>query len=168
MYARGYCSDSVRERSPMKITARGSQVPPQHRILARAGQLLGAALTAAMGWVHLHLWLAGYRDIPLIGTLFLLNAVIAAILVTALAAVPAQFRTLITAIAAIFTAGTLASLILSLTISLFGVHESLQTPLVPTTIIIESTGTLVLTLTTILGTYTPNPKQSSRHISHMI
>ena len=54
-------------------------------------------------------------------------------------------------LAALFTAGTLAGLILSLTVGLFGVHESLQTPLVPATLIIESTGVLVLVVTVILA-----------------
>ena len=119
--------------------------------LLLAGRLLGVVLTALMGLIHLRLWLDGYREVPVIGTLFLLNAIVAGLLVAALLAVPARLRTTVTAITALFTAGTIAGLILSLTVGLFGVHESLQTPLVPTTLAVESAGVLVLGLTSILG-----------------
>lgn len=125
-----------------------------------AGQLLGAALTIAMGWIHLRLWLGGYREIPIIGTLFLLNAIGTGVLVAALAAAPARLRSAAAAITAVFTAGTLAGLILSLTVGLFGMRESLQTPLVPTTLIVESAGILVLASTAILGFTSPNPLRS--------
>jgi hypothetical protein len=104
-----------------------------------------------MGWIHLRLWLDGYREVPVIGTLFVFNAIGAGLLVAALLTVPARLRTATAAITALFTAGTAAGLILSLTVGLFGVHESLHTPLVPTTLTVESAGVLVLGLTSILG-----------------
>lgn len=128
---------------------------PRLPSLQVAGLLLGAALTAAMGWIHLRLWLDGYREIPVIGTLFLLNTIGAGFLVAALAAVPARLRSAAAAITAVFTAGTLAGLILSLTVGLIGVHESLQIPFVPTTVVVESAGVLVLTATAILGVRLP-------------
>lgn len=126
-------------------------------MVAWAGQLLGAGLTAAMGWVHLRLWLDGYREIPVVGPLFLINVVGAAVLVAALLAAPARLRAATAAVAAAFTATTLAALIVSLTVGLFGVHESLHTPLVVPTLVLESAGVLVLTLTaairvTLIGT----------------
>jgi hypothetical protein len=51
----------------------------------------------------------------------------------------------------LFTAGTLAGLIASLTIGLFGVHEILQAPFVVTTLIVEPVGVLVLLLTAALS-----------------
>jgi hypothetical protein len=115
------------------------------------GQLLGVGLTGAMGWIHLQLWVDGYREVPVVGTLFLLNAIGAVLLAVALLAVPVRLLSVAAAVTAVFTAGTLAALIISLTAGLFGVRESLQTPLVPTTLIVESTGVLVLVLTAILG-----------------
>jgi hypothetical protein len=141
----------------MKTTAAHPRAPT----LLITGQILGAALTAAMGWIHLQLWLGGYREIPVISTLFLLNTVGAGFLLVALASVPARLRNAATAITAVFTMGTLAGLILSLTVGLFNVHESLQTPLVPTTLIVESAGVLVLTLTAILGFTSPSPLRST-------
>jgi hypothetical protein len=124
--------------------------------LLLAGRLLGVALTALMGWIHLRLWLDGYREVPVIGTLFVLNAIGAGLLVAALLTVPARLHTATAAITALFTAGTAAGLILSLTVGLFGVHESLQTPFVPTTLTVESAGVLVLGLTSILGLTSPS------------
>jgi Ni/Fe-hydrogenase subunit HybB-like protein len=109
-----------------------------------------------MGWIHLRLWLDGYREVPVIGTLFVLNAIGAGLLVAALLAVPARLRTATAALTALFTAGTAGGLILSLTVGLFGVQESLQTPLVPTTLTVESAGVLVLGLTSILGLTSPS------------
>lgn len=81
-----------------------------------------------MGRIHLQLWIGGYREIPLVGTLFLLNAIGSGLLVAALAAVPARLRSTATAVIAVFTAGTLAGLIVSLTVGLLGVHESPDSP----------------------------------------
>jgi hypothetical protein len=56
-------------------------VSPRHRkvhlrsdwveILALVLRLVGVGLLSAVGWIHLHLWQAGYRHIPTIGPLFL-------------------------------------------------------------------------------------------------
>ena len=48
----------------------------------------------------------------------------------------------------LFIAGTLLALVLALTVGLFGIHEQLGTELVPTTLIVESIGTIVLAVTT--------------------
>jgi hypothetical protein len=119
-------------------------------MVARTGQLLGAGLTAAMGWIHLRLWLDGYQEIPVIGPLFLLNVIGAALLAVGLLAAPARLRGVTAAVAAGFTATTLAALLISLTVGLFGLHESLHTPLVAPTLIVESAGVVVLTLTALL------------------
>ena len=49
---------------------------------------------------------------------------------------------------ALFTAGTLAALLASLTGDVFGFKECLGAPLVVTTIIVEAAGTVVLTALT--------------------
>jgi hypothetical protein len=133
----------------MHILGRGNR--SCRPVVLMAARFLGAALTAAMGLIHGWLWLQGYREIPMIGTLFLINALCSAALTVALLAVPARLRRAMAALAALFTAATLAGLIVSLTVGLFGVHESLQTPLVPTTLIVESAGVLVLGLAAVLA-----------------
>jgi hypothetical protein len=46
--------------------------------------------------------------------------------------------------------GTLLALVLALTIGLFGIRETLDFTLVPTTLVVESIGTIVLVVTTAL------------------
>jgi hypothetical protein len=116
-----------------------------------AGRLLGVGLTIAMGWIHLQLWFEGFRDVPVIGPLFLVNAIGAVVLAGALLAVPVRLLSATAAVSAVFTAGTLAGLILSLTVGLFGVRETLQVPFVPATLVVESAGVLVLVFTAVLG-----------------
>jgi hypothetical protein len=83
------------------------------RIIAAAAVLVSAA-------VHLKVWVDGYRDLSVIGPLFLLNVVagvvIAVLLVTWRHWVPLF-------LAAGFGAATLASFITAATVGLFGVHE---------------------------------------------
>ena len=112
--------------------------------LLSVGWLLGVGLTAAMGLIHLRLWLDGYRDIPVIGTLFIANALCSGVLAATLLTVPVRLRRPVAIITSLFTAGTLAGLVLSLTVGLFGMHEVVQAPLVLTTLIVEPAGVLVL------------------------
>ena len=115
-----------------------------------AARILGAALTAVMGGIHLDLWVGGYRDIPTIGVLFLLNSIGAALLALGLLTAPTRALGTVSGAAALFTAGTLAALLVSLTIGVFGFgfREYLGAPLVVTTIIVEAAGTVVLTALT--------------------
>lgn len=119
--------------------------------LLLASWLLGAGLTVAMGLIHLRLWLDGYRFIPTIGTLFISNAVCSGVLAATLLVAPASLRRLVAVITALFTLGTLAGLILSLTVGLFSIHETVQAPLVPTTLIVESASVVVLFTAAIPG-----------------
>jgi len=109
-----------------------------------AAQVLGAALTAVMAGIHLDLWVGGYRDIPTIGVLFLLNSIGAALLALGLLPAPTRALGTVSGAAALFTAGTLAALLASLTVGVFGFREYLGDPLVVTTIIVEAAGTVVL------------------------
>ncbi len=109
-----------------------------------AARILGAALTAVMGGIHLNLWVDGYRDIPTIGVLFLLNGIGAVLLAIALLVTPVRALGTVSGAAALFTAGTLAALLASLTVGVFGFREYLGDPLVVTTIIVEAAGTVVL------------------------
>jgi hypothetical protein len=48
----------------------------------------------------------------------------------------------------LFMAGTLLALVLAVTVGLFGIHETLDLLLVPTTLVVESIATIVLVATT--------------------
>ena len=83
-------------------------------IVAVAGVLLSAD-------VHLDLWYSqGFRDIPTIGPLFLLNAV-SGVLIGLV--VLSWSHWLPPLVAAGFGAGTLAAFYLSVSVGLFGLHE---------------------------------------------
>ena len=83
-------------------------------------RLAGAALLAATGAIHLDLYLTGYRHIPTIGWLFLLQVISAFILAagTLLSRGP-----LVAAAGAGFVVSTLGGYLLALWISLFGFQE---------------------------------------------
>ena len=99
-------------------------VTPARREITRYQQfglrLVGAALLAATGAIHLDLYLTGYRSIPTIGWLFLLQ-VIAAFGLSA--AVLVSGRRLIVAAGAGFALATLGGYLLSVWIGLFGFTE---------------------------------------------
>jgi len=113
-------------------------------VLLTAGWLLGICLTVVMGLIHLRVWLDGYRQIPIIGPLFVANTICSGVLAVGLLTVPARLRSLMAIVTALFTAGTLLGLILSLTVGLFGMREVLQAPFVTPTLVVETAGVLVL------------------------
>lgn len=87
-------------------------------------RLLGAALLAAMGWIHLDLWLAGYRGIDVIGPAFLLNTVAGFGLGVLLLVTPRPLLRWVAALGALTALGTLGGLLLATTVGLFGFVES--------------------------------------------
>jgi predicted lipoprotein with Yx(FWY)xxD motif len=80
----------------------------------------GAALLAATGGIHLDLYLTGYRTIPTIGWLFLLQVIAAFVLALAVLMTGSP---LVAAGGALFAAGTLGGYLLSLRVGLFGFRE---------------------------------------------
>jgi predicted lipoprotein with Yx(FWY)xxD motif len=82
--------------------------------------IAGAALLVAAGAIHLDLYLTGYRTIPTIGVLFLLQ-VIAAFVLAAVIAVTGW--PLVAAAGAGFAVATLGGYLLSLWVGLFGFTE---------------------------------------------
>ena len=91
------------------------------RPLQRLGlRLAGAGLLAATGAIHLDLYLTGYRSIPTIGWLFLLQMITAFALA---AAVLTSGSPLMAAAGAGFALATLGGYLLSVWIGLFGFKE---------------------------------------------
>ncbi|MFG2191488.1 hypothetical protein [Streptomyces sp. NPDC048639] len=107
-------------------------------------RLTGAGLTGAMAGIHAHLWGEGYGSLDTIGELFLINAVVGGLLAVALLVTAVRLLAWVAAFGALFTAGTLAALVLSLTTGLFGFAESVDAPWVTTTLVVESAGTVAL------------------------
>ena len=110
-----------------------------------AWQVLSALFLLAMGGIHLYLALTGVTGV--LGVLFILNAVGA--LALAIAMVVLRRRLLLGAcvLSVLFIAGTLVALVLALTVGLFGIGETLHGRLVPTALVVESVGVVVLLVT---------------------
>ena len=68
-------------------------------------------------------------------------------LAIAVMALRGRLLLLATVLSLLFMAGTLLSLVLALTVGLFGIHEVLSFTLVPTTLVVETIGTIILAVT---------------------
>jgi len=130
-------------------------------------QLMSVALLGWIGYIHLHLWLEGYRQIPTDGPLFLLDAVAGLTLAATLLVWPAPLTRLL---AIGYTAGTLGALLISLTVGLFGFHESISASYVTLSLLIEAITVLVLASWIVLAAIpgrpaptTTNPAPSPQH-----
>ena len=103
--------------------------------------IVGAGLTVWSGVIHLQLWSQGYRDISVIGPLFLVQGVASIVLALALVAFR---RVFLLAAGALLMAGTGLGLLLSATVGLFGYQESLAITDAQTSLMVEFTGAAVL------------------------
>ena len=113
-------------------------------------RVLGAALLAAMGWIHLHLWLDGYRTIDVIGPAFLLNALAGFGLAVLLLVIPRVLVGWVAALGALTAAGTLAGLLLATTVGLFGFVETTQASLWWESVWVEIAAAVVLGVLAVL------------------
>jgi hypothetical protein len=111
-------------------------------------QALSALTLLAMGGIHLYLALTSTGGI--LGVLFILNAVGGFVLAVGVLVLRGWLLATATVLALLFLAGTLLSLVLALTVGLFGIESSLDEELAPTTLVVESVGVLVLLVTTVL------------------
>lgn len=92
--------------------------------MPRTTLLPAAALVAIGGLIHLQLWSGGYRGIPVIGPWFVANAVASAVIAIALVAAA---RRPVALAGVVLSLASLAALVLSRTIGLFGFLETTWT-----------------------------------------
>jgi hypothetical protein len=113
--------------------------------IARAAVLVLAGIGAAfLVWsavIHLELWSDGYKDISVIGPLFLVQAI--ACIVVAVAIVALRWLALLAA-GAVAGAATAVGLLLSVYVGLFGYTESLSVPYATLSLAVEFTAAFVL------------------------
>ncbi|OLT02134.1 hypothetical protein BJF90_05150 [Pseudonocardia sp. CNS-004] len=109
-------------------------------------QALSALFLLAMGGIHLYLALTGTGGI--LGVLFVLNFVGGLVLAAAVLLARGRLLAVASVLGLLFMAGTLLALVLALTVGLFGIRSSLSYDLAPTTLVVESIGTVVLLITT--------------------
>jgi len=127
----GIAGEVVRRRDrPIALTA-----------ATNAAMVAGAALIAWSAAIHLDLWHSSYRSIPTIGRLFLFQSIAGFVL----AAVVAGTRRLVPALAGIaFLASTVAGLVLSINVGLFGFKDSLGAAFARLALTVELAGIVVL------------------------
>jgi hypothetical protein len=105
----------------------------------------GAGFLVWSGVIHLMLWSDGYKDISVIGPLFLVQAI--ACIVLALAIVALRWLALLAA-GAVAGVATAAGLLLSVNVGLFGFTESLSVPYAELSLAVEFTAAFVLLVAT--------------------
>lgn len=110
-------------------------------------QAASALLLLVMGGIHVYLVLfAGFGG--LLGALFVLNGIGGLVLAVAIVVARRGLLALVSVASLVFLGGTLIGLLLALApAGLLGIHESLGDQLVPTTLVVESVGVVVLAIT---------------------
>ncbi len=113
------------------------------RVVVTAMIAGGAGCTVASGVIHLYLWEKqyGYKDVPTIGPLFLLQG-IAAILVGLLAIVTRRVAALL--VAAGLLIASVVALVLAVEVGLFGFRDSWLAPYAWTSFYEELVGGVLL------------------------
>ena len=103
--------------------------------------LAGAVLLAASGAVHLRLWAEGYRHIPTIGPLFLLQGVTAVVVAVA---VVGSRRLLVALAALVLAVATIAGFLLSVGVGLLGFQDTWAAPYAGLAFSLELAASVVL------------------------
>lgn len=133
---------AITDRSGFRVLfRRRSRVVPLDLVV---GRMVGAGLLAWMGWIHLHLWSAGYEHLHDVGPLFVLNFVAAVAVSLAVLGAPLRWLGLSAAAGVLVAAGTLGALAISTNIGLFGFKEYLADNFVHLSIWVESAAVVVL------------------------
>jgi hypothetical protein len=146
-----------RWRSPFRRTPLSIRTP--RGVAALVLRLGSAAILVLIGYIHLHLWQEGYRQIPTDGPMFLADALAAFVLAALLLA---WARPVVGLLAAGFAAATLGALLISLSIGLFGFRESIQASFVVESVVIEAIATVALAGWTVLVAIPPAGRQRVR------
>src|SRR5580692_10367517 len=107
----------------------------------------GAGFLVWSGVIHLMLWSDGYKDISVIGPLFLVQAI--ACIILALAIVAFRWLALLAA-GAVAGVATAVGLLLSVYVGLFAYTESLTVPYATLSLAVEFTAAFVLLVATVL------------------
>lgn len=114
-------------------------------------RVAGAGLLGAMAGIHFDLWNEGYRTIPTIGPLFLVNGIVGSVLCLAVLAAPSRLLRFAAAAGAGLLGGTLLALVVTVRRGLFGFIESTQATLFWQSVVVEVAGTAVLLALVVLS-----------------
>jgi hypothetical protein len=109
-------------------------------------RMLGAALLLAIAGIHLYLRSQGYGGIDVIGPAFLVQAALGIGGALLLLFAPLRWLAVVAALDAAFAAGSLAALVVSTTVGLFGFVETTTATLWWETLWVEIAAVVVLTV----------------------
>jgi hypothetical protein len=118
-------------------------ISPQRRIAVTVLILIGAVLTILSALIHLKLWggSSGYRSLPTIGPLFLVQAISGIVIGLAMA----LSRWLLFVLAGVgLLAGTALGLFITVQYGLFGFQENWGAPYAKSSLIEEIVGAVIL------------------------
>ena len=107
-------------------------------------RLMGAVLLLAISAIHFYLWQQGYDGIDVIGPAFLMQTVLGVGGAGLLLITPARWLHWVAALDWLFAAGSLAALLISTTVGLFGFIETTTAMLWWETLWVESAAIVVL------------------------
>ncbi len=113
------------------------------KLYSQLTRYLGATCLVLIALIHFHLWLQGYKNIPVVGILFLLNSITATTLAVVIFVLP---KRLVGLLGALFSLATLLSLIESINFGLFGFKDSSRAPFVADSIVVEVVASICLIL----------------------
>src|SRR6201986_3973870 len=120
---------------------------------------IGAGFLVWSGVIHLMLWSDGYKDISVIGPLFLVQGIVSIILGVVIVA----FRWLVLLLAgAVAGVATAVGLLLSVYVGLFGYQESLAIPYAELSLAVEFTAAFVLLVGTGVLALAPTVRATGR------
>lgn len=119
----------------------------------RALRIISAIVLLVIAGIHIFLLFDGVGG--LLGVLFVLNGIAGIVLAIGMLALRGRFLAIATALSLLFVIASLASLLLALTVGLFGITESWNFTLVPETVIVEAIGVVVLAITTAAALRSP-------------
>jgi len=130
---------------------------------ARAAVLVLAATGAGFlvwsGVIHLMLWSDGYKDISVIGPLFLMQGIVSILLGVAVVAL----RWLaVLVLGAAFGVATAVGLLLTVYVGLFGYRESLAVTYATLSLAVEFTAAFVLLVAAVLLAFAPRVRATGR------
>jgi hypothetical protein len=110
--------------------------------LLKVTRILGGIVLLGIAGIHLFLVFDGVGGV--LGVLFILNSIAAIVLAIGMFALRGALVKFVVVLSLLFIIASLVSLLLALTVGLFGIHETWTFTLVPETIIVEAIGILVL------------------------
>ncbi len=110
--------------------------------LATAAFVVGGLLLVLSAYIHVRLWKSeGYRHIPTIGPLFIVQSIVGMVIGVAVVAVR---RVWVAVLGAGFAVSTMAGFLLSVEVGLFGFQDNWSAPFAKEAFLIESASIVAL------------------------